>query len=651
LDDFLSERRNMMSSNSKFEKLFQPIKIGQMELKNRIVMPPMATLYCTKDGYVSQRLKDYYEERAKGGVGLITVGAAFVHPRGKAFPGLDISDDQFIPGMGELVQAIQKHSAKVAIELCHSGRTVKSEVSGMQPVAPSPIPASPGGEVPKELPTEEIAEIVAYYAQAAQRAKKAGADIVEIDSGGGSLIGQFLSRACNKRRDAYGGNLRNRARFMVDVITAVREAVGAGYPIECKITGTQYGIENGITLEQARETALIAQDAGADVLCAGSGGSLPGVLSGDIPPVPTFVELAEAIKKVVTVPVIAMGRIDPELGERALEEGKADLIAMGRALIADPELPNKVASGRLDDITPCIVCMECLDRVFSNTPLECAVNARVGREAEYTIEPAQRPKKVCVIGGGPAGMEAARVAALRGHRVTLYEKDSRLGGQLIQAAIPPHKDRIIPLTRYLEAQSKKLSVKVELGKEVTQALLDEVKPDAVILAAGATPIIPKIPGARGDNTVTALDVLTERKKVGESVVVVGGGMVGCETAEFLAERGKKVTILEMLDEIGSDIGPILRSGVLARLKNAGVRMEADVKVVEMSEKGVRGVRDNVSEFFSGDTVVLAVGMRSENKLARSLEGKVKEFHLIGDCLKPGRIKEAIADGFRIGREI
>ncbi len=640
-----------MSNDFHFSRLFRPGRIGQMELRNRIVMPPMVTNFATKDGYVTEQLKKYYEARAQGGAALIILEAVYFHPQGRGYINeLSITDDKFIPGLSELAQAIQRHGAKASLQITHDGRNAHSHLTGTQPVAPSPIP-NPGGEMPKELTVGEIAEIIGHFAQAARLSKKAGFDAVQINTGAGSLLGQFVSRAFNKREDAYGGDLGNRARFLVEVVKAVRQAVGVGYPIECKMTGKQYGIENGITLEEAQQVVRMAQDAGADAISVTALGSFPSALAANIPLEPIFVELAAGIKKVVTVPVIAVGRIDLELGERILQEEKADLIAMGRALIADPELPNKVISGRLDDITPCIVCMRCLDKLFIESPIDCTVNARVGREAEYTIEPAKKPKKVFVIGGGAAGMEAARVAASRGYKVTLYEKESKLGGQLISATIAPHKDRTAPLTRYLEAQVKKLDVKVELGKEVTAALLEEVNPDVVVLATGATPIIPEIPGAKGDNVVTAVDVLTGRKKVGEVVVVVGGGMIGCETAEFLADKGKRVTILEMLEEMGSDIGPALRPTILERLKNASVRMETGVKAVEITEKGVRGMRDSTAEFFEGDTLVLAVGMEPSKGLAQSLKGKVKELYLIGDCVEPRKIVGAIDDGFRVGREI
>jgi NADPH-dependent 2,4-dienoyl-CoA reductase/sulfur reductase-like enzyme len=324
---------------------------------------------------------------------------------------------------------------------------------------------------------------------------------------------------------------------------------------------------------------------------------------------------------------------------------------MARALIADPELPNKANEGRLEDIRRCIACCHCLDQIMEDKPLACAVNARCGREAEYTIGTAARARKVFVIGGGPAGMEAARVAALRGHRVTLWEKGNQLGGQLRLAAVPPGKDEINSLTAYLSGQVSKLGVKVNLGQEATAQAIERGKPDAVIVASGATPIIPDIPGVRGANVVTALEVLGGTRQVGERVVVIGGGMVGCETAELLAQQGKKVTVLEMLGRIGSDIGRTTRWVVLQRLGKAGVRTETKAKVEEITDKGVRAKRDGSSEFFEADSVVLAVGFQASQALAKGLEGKVAELHMIGDCTEPRRIAQAIESGLRVAREL
>ncbi len=637
------------------KQLCEAFRIGRMELKNRIVMPPMVTRYGNEDGYVTERVKSYYEARAQGGAGLIIVEATYVHPCGQFLSQqLNISDDEFIPGMSELVQAIHRHGAKAAIQIAHGGRTGSSKFRGIQPVAPSPLPI-PDGEMPKELTVSEIAEIVTCFAEAARRVKKAGFDGIEIHGAHGYLIDEFLSRSSNKRQDAYGGDLRNRARFLIEVIKAIGEAVGRDYPVWCRIDGKEYGVEEGITLEEAQETARMAQDAGTDAIHVTAFGPTSPINF----TTPTFVpaviaDLAEGIKKAVTIPVIAVGRITPEAGERILAEGKADLIAIGKDLLADPELPNKVASDRLEDICPCIVCMRCRDDIRSTTVagIRCQVNATLGREAEYKIVPTKKPKRVLVVGSGPAGMEAARVAALRGHQVTLYEKNSRLGGQLIQAAIPPHKDRFESLIKYLETQLRKLSVEIELDKEVTAALVEHLKPEVVVLATGVIPFTPDIPGLNKAHVVQAGDVLEGRVEVGDRAVVIGGELVGCETAEFLVEKGKKVTVTRRGSEMAMKVGPILRPFFLDRLLVKGVTLLTGVKYKEVTPQGlVLTTKEGETRTIEADTIVLAAGAIPNNQLYEELKGKVAEIHLIGDCVEPRIIRDAISDGFCVAREL
>jgi len=635
-------------------KLWEPFRIGRMELKNRVVMPPMVTRYAADDGFVTERTRDYYEARARGGAGLIIVEATYVHRQGWAFPNqLGISDDKFIPGMRELVDVVHKHGAKIGIQIHHGGREAKSAVNGLQPVAPSPLPGM-AGETPREMMVEEIAETVAYFADAAVRARTAGFDGVELHGAHGYLIDQFLSPNSNKRKDEYGGSVRNRACFLLEIIADVKEAVGDDYPVWCRMDGKEYGVE-GITLEDAQKTARLVQEAGLAAIHVSAWGPESPVNRTTPTFTPVVIEdLAEGIKKVVSIPVIAVGRITPEDAERLLEEGKADLIAIGKAMLADAEWANKVASGKTDDITPCIICNGCRDDLRNPklVGIRCSANATLGREKESDIVPAAKPKKILVVGGGPAGMEAARVAAMRGHQVTLWEKESRLGGQLVQAAIPPHKDRIAPLTKYLETQLQKLGVRIQLGKEATATTVAEFKPDAVVVATGIRPFVPDIPGLDKAQVVQAGDVLEEKVKVGNKVAIIGGELVGCETAEFLVDQGKQVTVMRRGSEMATSVGPSNRAFFLSRLLDKGVTLLREVRYDGISAEGVIiTTRDGEERTIEADTVVLAAGSVPDTALYDAIKDKVSEAYHIGDCVEPRTIRDAISEGFRTGQKI
>jgi len=620
-----------MSESIRLEKLFEPLSIGEMRLRNRIVMPPMVSSFGSSDGRVTEQAVGYYEQRAKGGVGLIIVEATCVDsPIGKLSPyQLVIDDDKFIPGLSDLACAIQEHGAKAAIQLHHAGGNTSSAVTGLQPVAPSAVPF-PDKELSRELTLEEISEIIQCFARAAGRAKKAGFDGVEIHGAHGYLISQFLSSAFNKRQDSYGGSLANRARLLLEIIAAIKGVVGLYYPVWCRLNGREYGMPGGITVEETQSVAQMVEEAG-------------------VAAIHVSVRFAEAVKSVVSIPVITVGRIDPLLGERILAEGRADLIAIGRALIADPYLPQKAAAGRLDDIAPCIACGTCFVNINSQKAgMLCGVNPAVGNEREYAIEPTMKPKKVVVIGGGPAGMESARVAALRGHQVVLFEKAQELGGQLIVAAVPPYKSEISNLNQYLAAQVHKAGVKLELGKEATASEVQMIAPDAVILATGVTPSIPEIPGVGRENAVMAEDVLAGRAKVGERVIVIGGELVGCETAEFLADAGKTVTITRRGPSMAAAVAPMTGQPLVGRLNAKGVAMLTGVKYEEVNDEGlVITTRDGEKRTIPADTIVLAAGSKPNTELLRQLGDSVPELYQVGDCVEPQGIREAIVDGLRV----
>lgn len=468
-----------------FTRLFEPFRLGTMEIRNRIVMPAMATCLASEDGYVTDRTLDYYEERACGGVGLIIVGEAIIDvPRGLEGPRRIAIGDEHVPGLTKLAEIIKKHGARAAFQLNHGGGFAVSSTTGLQPLAPSAVICRPGGELPRELTVDEIQDLVQRFARAAERAKRAGFEGVEIHATGSYLIKQFLSPAQNKRTDAYGGILANRARFLLEIMAAVRERVGPGYPLWVRVSGRGYGMGNGFTApEDVLQLSKMLEKAGACAINVNNHASkYP--FNRMVEPEGNALAFAEAVKKVVSIPVIAVGRITPEVGEKALAEGKADLVAIARGLLADPELPNKAASGRLDDIVPCITCLFCgtMSRLGE---AGCTVNPALGKERAFKITPAVKVKRVMVVGGGPAGMQAAIMAARRGHRVMLYDKRRSLGGQLRLAARVPNRDRINNLVSYLSHQVVKRGVEVNLGREVTPGLVDSLKPDVVILATGS----------------------------------------------------------------------------------------------------------------------------------------------------------------------
>jgi len=641
-----------------FKLLFSPIKVGTMELKNRIIMPAMGVSIGSPDGTINERLFDYHVARAKGGAALNITEITYVDPAGQGIPSCPaIWDDKFIPGLAELAKAVHAYGGKLAIQLHHAGRSAFSFLTGLPIVAPSAV-STPSAmyppDVPQELTEEEIWELIEKFADGARRAREAGCDAVELHGAHSYLIGQFLSPQSNKRADSFGGNLEGRLKFAVEIIRAIRGKVGRDYPVIFKISGNEK-VPCGLTIEETTVMASILEEAGADAIAVSQGSLSRGewILPASGLPFTQWISDVDAIHRVVSVPVIALGRIGhPLVAEHILEHGKADLIGMGRALIADPDLPNKAAAGNLDDIRYCTYCNTCIESLLI-TGLRCMVNPEAGREKEMAIVPAERPKKVLVAGSGPGGLEAARVAALRGHEVTVCEKASKVGGQLLTAVIPPGKQELTNAIKYLWTQAEKAGAKIQLGTEVTPALVKEMKPDVVIVATGGVPLIPAdIPGIDKEKVVTAHDVLMGKAVVGRKVAILGGGMVGSETADFLGESGRDVTIIEMLDDIALDMGLWTRPFLLNRLAQSGVKKITGAQVKEITDDGVVVVRNGLEETIGGmESIILALGVRSLNELAEQVKGKVPEVYVIGDAKEPRKAVEAISEGAEIARKI
>ena len=706
-----------MTSRSKFEKLMEPGYIGRVRTRNRIIKTASGGGLVEKDGTAGETIRSHYEALAKGGVGLIIFEFCTVEwPRGSNRPGLmgaTIHDDKYIPGYRELTKAVHKHGCPIFMQLYHSGLWFipgEGTVDVGDKIAVSVLTEDdfPSRELSnlshrelsithaRELSLADIEELIHTFGKAAERAKKAGFDGVELNSSHFHLLNSFLSRFWNRRHDAYGcESPENRTRFLSQVIREIKKRCGEDFAVETLINGVEYGLKNGITLEEAKKTAQLLQEAGADAIQVRTEGygNLSDMLHSDrffYPELPRdlivegldysrkgrgmWVPLGAAIKKVVSIPVFVAGRLDPELSEEILGQGQLDFIGMTRRLLADPELPNKVAEGRLEDIAPCSGCLYCWhEKACNNRPIRCRINAALGREQEFDIKPAEKKKKVLVVGSGPAGMEAARVAALRGHEVFLYEKEHYLGGLLPLASVVKdlELESILDTIHYFETQMNKLGVIIKLGKEFNFSSIKETNPEVAILATGGVNAIPEIPGVN-HRKVLSSDKLHKKIKlalrflgpkvieqltkwwmpIGKRVVIIGGGLAGCQLAEFLVKRGRRVAIVDNAKNLGEGLLANDPTRLFKWLHQKGVTMMTEVKYEEITDKGlVVTTREGERKTLEADTILTALPLLPKADLRKSLEGKVPEVYQIGDCRESGFIHNAIADGSRIARMI
>ena len=650
----------MSQQSSACPMLFSPIKIGEMELKNRIILAPMVTRLGGKDGFIHQTEKDYFVRRATGGAALITVGDVIVAPNCQAGPFFNgIWDDKFIPKLDGFADAIHIAGSKLSIQLCHGGSQCFQAITGVEPVAPSDIVSPWTGEKTRALACQEIEKIVDQFADAAVRARSAGVDVIEIQGSQGFLLHNFMTPLFNKREDEYGGNLAGRMKFPLQVIKRIKEKAGPDYPLIFRMVVSDM-TEGGIEVKDAILSTEMLTEAGADAihLTAGAGLHMRDICQ---PPVDAgtgcIVDLVAQVKATADVPVIVVQRIlDPMHAEKILEENKADMICLGRALICDPDWPRKAAQGAFDDIRKCVGCCQgCLDRSSQGKSFTCLYNPEVGQEKEYPIQQAEKLKKVTIVGGGPAGLEAARVAALRGHQVFLYEKNGFLGGQWFLACVPPKKREYHELIRYYTQQLRVLGVDIALNSEVTPAIIKQGNPDVVIVATGAAPVIPKIPGVNHDFVVTAHDILSNRgESIGNRVAILGGGSVGCETADFLSGQGKNITIFELLDNIAIEVGGIRRPFLIARLKQGNVNIFTSVLIDEILSTGHIMITDkdgNQTQIGGFDTVILALGAKSEDMISGQIKEMVPEVYVIGDAKNPRDALDAVSDGALVARGI
>jgi 2,4-dienoyl-CoA reductase-like NADH-dependent reductase (Old Yellow Enzyme family)/thioredoxin reductase len=633
--------------------LFSPIKIKSLELTNRVVMPPMGTNLGNTDGTVSEANLAYIKRRARGGAGLIITEISSVHPSGSGIANeLGAYDDRFIPGLKKIADAVHAAGSKVALQLHHAGRESLFLLQQGKAIAPSAIPSLIFRLPPREITHDEIQEIIAAFGAAARRGIEAGFDAVEVHGAHGYLLTQFLSSLSNKREDEYGGSLINRSRFIIEVLQEVRKAVGPDFPISLRLS-VEECIKDGYTFEDIRPILPNLVKAGADMLHAslGTHGS-PGGITSAPPEYPAGFNVwrAKKLKEAVGLPVIAVGRFsDPSLANDVIARGEADLVAFGRQFLADPDFLIKAREGRTEDIRKCIACNQgCIERlILGEGKIRCALNPETGQEMIYPHGPATVRRKVWIVGGGPGGLTAAYEAARLGHKVTLFEKEAETGGQLRFASKSPFKDHYGTWASWLVSQAKKMGVVVRTNTEVTEAMIFEGNPEVVILAIGGERIKPDIPGIDLPHVCNAWQVLSGEVPPGKHAIVIGGGLIGMETADYLCKKGTQVTLVEVLKR--SPVLKITSHGYMlhTRLKEAECRLLFNTTLTKIEKSSVTALIEGREQILSTvDQVVIAVGLKPHDGLKEFLQSRKTRHFIIGDALEPRRILEANEEGAR-----
>lgn len=640
-----------------FNKLLSKGKIGNLELKNRMIVPPMVTCFADGDFKVNERYIAYMVEKAKGGWGMITTEAQIISKAGAGFHlNLGIFSDEMVEGEKKLTDAVHKAGSKICIQLIHSGRQSIFFKDHKKALAPSPIKDFTLPYTPREMSVAEIKQTVKDFGDAAVRAKAAGFDAIEIHGAHGYLLHEFVSPASNKRTDEYGGSLEGRTKFPLEVIRNIREKVGDHYPIIYRMS-THERMPNGegIGVADSMAFAVMLEEAGVDAIHSSVGNYeteryqiAPSAVERAV-----TVSYAEELKKVIDIPVICVGKFtEPFLAEAMLKAGKCDFIAMGRQSLADPEFPKKIEEGRTCDIRHCIGCqIGCLMHLKEDKPIACTVNPRIGYEIQYPEKKPEKLKKVAVIGGGIGGMQAAITAAKLGHDVTIYEKADCLGGQWNLAAVPPYKQDLSSFSVWEKNELARLKVEIVLNKEMTADEIIKTGAEEVIIATGATPIKPPFKGIENKNVYTSFEVLRGEKIVSGKTAVIGGGDVGCETANFLGSTNQKAVIFEMMPELGSKMEKGTTFFLREYMNEHDVEVYTGTKVIELKKDAIVYEQDGLVKEYSGFTdIVIAIGQKSSNKLAEELDGKVS-FHVIGDALKVGHGIDSVHTGHDVAYNI
>ena len=645
---------------TQFKKLLEPGYIKNLKIKNRVSMGPMEKQWGDRLGNVTQFYIDYMVERAKNGVGMITMESTFIDPvgRGNIYQ-LGLWDDSNIASHRKLTDALHEFGTMAVTELQHAGRNAATYKTGFQPVAPSPIPcAVSGGYIPREMSTDDIKGITRKYAAAARRARQAGYDMITLHGAHGYILNSFLSPFSNKRTDEYGGSTENRYRFGTEIYQAIRDEVGEECPVGYRITADEF-VEGGLTLEDTRAFIKHLEGLGLDYVDVSSGiyESAQMIIHTMDFPLGGLLPYAAGMKEVLDIPVIATGRInDMRFAEQALERNEADYVHMLRAFHADPEILTKSLKGEMDDICMCMACNKCIDLMFGDRRVRCTVNPAAGRERAMALKPAETKKSVMVVGGGLAGMEAARIAALRGHDVSLYEKEDELGGAVRWASKGQYREEWWQAARYRIHSVNAAGVDVHLGQEVTLADVKAAKPDVTILATGTKPFLPPyVPGIEKSLVTDYAAVLLGKKKIGKNAVVIGGQNIGLTTAEFLSEHDCKCTIIDDSDALGADLGGIKQMVVLPRVADDGnisVRLNSNVERIgddwaEVQSKGQIEILEGI------DMVVFAWGREMVRQLADDIaaDGTLPDFRVIGDAEWPREPIDIIYEGALTGRQI